>query len=63
MPMPIIESQTTDERLARLKTIAEQHTQALNRLEDYMRKFFRWLIDLMVIAWVSTMVTISLKVD
>ncbi len=34
MPMPIIESQTTDERLARLKTIAEQHTQALNRLED-----------------------------
>ena len=63
MPMPIIESQTTNERLARLEAIAEQHTQALNRLEDYTHKSFRWLIGLMFIAWVSTIVTISLKVD
>lgn len=42
---------------------SQNSTQALNRLEDYMRKFFRWLIGLMVIAWVSTMVTISLKVN
>ena len=63
MPIPIIESQTTNERLARLEAIAEQHTQALNRLEDHTHKSFRWLIGLMFIAWVSTIVTILLKVD
>ncbi len=63
MPIPIIESQTTNERLARLETIAEQHTRSLNRLEDDMHKSFRWLIGLMFIAWISTIVTILLKVD
>ena len=65
MSIPIIDPSqaATNERLAWLETIAEQHTQILNRLEDYMHKSFRWLIGLMFIAWVSTIVTILLKGD
>ena len=79
MPIPIIApaQAAANERLARLETIAEQHTQALGeiktyiarvedritRVEDYMHKSFRWLIGLMFIAWVSTIVTILLKGD
>ena len=72
MSIPIIDPSqaATNERLARLEAIAEQHTQTLGeikayitRVEDYMHKSFRWLIGLMFIAWVSTIVTILLKVD
>ena len=72
LSIPIIDPAraATNERLARLEAIAEQHTQTLNRLEDHitrvedhMHKAFRWLIGLMFIAWISTIVTILLKVD
>ena len=65
MSIPIIDpaQAATNERLARLEAIAEQHTQTLNRLEDHMHKAFRWIIGLMFIAWISTIVTILLKFD
>ena len=86
MSIPIIDPAraATNERLARLEAIAEQHTQTLveiktyiarvedritrvedriTRAEDHMHKAFRWIIGLMFIAWISTIVTILLKID
>ena len=79
MSIPIIDpaQASTNERLARLEAIAEQHTQTLveiktyiarvedriTRVEDHLHKAFRWLIGLMFIAWISTIVTILLKID
>ena len=72
MSIPIIDpaQAATNERLARLEAIAEQHTQTLveiktyiARVEEHMHKSFRWIIGLMFIAWISTIVTILLKVD
>ncbi len=72
MSIPIIDpaQASTNERLARLEAIAEQHTQTLveiktyiARVEEHMHKSFRWIIGLMFIAWISTIVTILLKVD
>ncbi len=72
MPIPLIDPSqvTTNERLTRLEAIAEAHTKALTeikahivRLEDHMHQSFRWLIGLMFLAWISTIVTILLKID
>ncbi len=55
MPIPIIDPSraTTNERLARLEAIVEQHTQSLDRIErrvanieDNMQKSFRWLVGI-----------------
>ena len=56
MPIPIIDPSqaTTNERLARLEAIAEQHTLALaeikahiTRVEDRLDKSFRWLVGIL----------------
>ena len=56
MPIPIIDPSqaTTNERLARLEAIAEQHTLALAeikahiaRVEDRMDKSFRWIVGIL----------------
>ena len=46
MPIPIIEPQTTNERLARLETMVVQINDRLTRLEDHMQKSFRWLVGI-----------------
>ena len=59
MPIPIIDPSqaTTNERLARLEAIAEQHKQNLisledrmdkrmSNIEDHMQKSFRWLVGI-----------------
>ncbi len=47
MPIPIIEPQTTNERLARLETMVVQINDRLTRLEDHMQKSFRWLVGIL----------------
>ena len=55
---------TTNERLARLEAIAEQHTQALMEIKEHMHKTFRWLTGLLftiLIAILGATVTILLN--
>ena len=47
MPIPIIEPQTTNERLARLETMVVQINDRLTRLQDNMQKSFRWLVGIL----------------
>ena len=73
MPIPIIDPSqaTTNERLARLEAIAEQHTLALAeikahivRVEDHMQKSFRWLVGILftiLLAILGATVTILLN--
>ena len=46
MPIPIIEPQTTNEKLARLETMVVQINDRLTRLQDKMQKSFRWLVGI-----------------
>ena len=77
MPIPIIDPSqaTTNERLARLEAIAEQHKQGLisledrmdkrmSNIEDHMQKSFRWLIGILftiLLAILGATVTILLN--
>ena len=77
MPIPIIDPSqaTTNERLARLEAIAEQHRQGLisledrmdkrmSNIEDHMQKSFRWLIGILftiLLAILGATVTILLN--
>ena len=73
MPIPIIDPSqaTTNERLARLEAIAEQHTLALAeikahiaRVEDRMDKSFRWIVGILftiLLAILGATVTILLN--
>ncbi len=77
MPIPIIDPSqaTTNERLARLEAIAEQHKQGLisledrmdkrmSNIEDHMQKSFRWLVGILftiLLAILGATVTILLN--
>ena len=77
MAIPIIDPSqaTTNERLARLEAIAEQHKQGLisledrmdkrmSNIEDHMHKSFRWLIGILftiLLAILGATVTILLN--
>ena len=77
MPIPIIDPSqaTTNERLARLEAIAEQHKQNLisledrmdkrmSNIEDHMQKSFRWLVGILftiLLAILGATVTILLN--
>ena len=77
MPIPIIDPSqaTTNERLARLEAIAEEHKQGLislenrmdkrmSNIEDHMQKSFRWLIGILftiLLAILGATVTILLN--